>query len=128
MGRFTFGKAEKLKKEKDIQELFHKGSSFYLFPFKVIVLSTPEEDLKFNQVLISVSRRNFRSAVDRNTIKRRIREAYRMQKSILPPAPIRRIGFIYTHKEILPSSEIMSKMVHALKRIPKVSGESAKPA
>jgi ribonuclease P protein component len=125
MGKFTFRKGERLSKEKHIQELFTKGSSFYLYPFKVLV-NGPKADEKFHQVLISVSKRNFRRAVDRNRIKRLIREAYRLNKELLPSAPALHIGFIYTHKEILPSTEFFSKMVHALKKVSKVSGPSAK--
>jgi ribonuclease P protein component len=119
MGKFTFRKEERLSKEKDIQELFDKGSSFYLFPFKVLTLPAPENLRPFHQVLISVSRRNFKRAVDRNNIKRKIREAYRLQKHLLPAGCPNKIGLIYTHKEILSSQEIFLKMVHVLKRISK---------
>lgn len=126
MGKFTFSKAERLNKEKDIKELFDKGSSFYLFPFKVLTLPVTENTDTVHQVLISVSKRSFKKAVDRNKIKRRIREAYRLQKHLLPPGPYQRIGLIYTHKQILPSPEISSKMVHVLQKISKVSSLPAK--
>ncbi len=116
MGEFTFSKAERLSREKDIQELFQKGSSFYLFPFKVLFLSSPEFPTT-NQVLISVSKRNFKTAVSRNAVKRRIREAYRLNKALLTPVTSLRIGLVYSHKEILPTQEIFEKMVHVLKRI-----------
>ena len=101
MGKFTFRKEERLSKEKHIQELFDKGSSFYLFPFKVLFLPNPDPAVQHHQVLISVSKKNFKRAVDRNLIKRRIREAYRLQKELLPAAPPLQICYIYTHKEIL---------------------------
>jgi ribonuclease P protein component len=115
MGQLTFRKEERLKKEKHIQELFTKGSSFYLHPFKVLILEN--KAVALTQVLISVSRRNFKKAVDRNTIKRRVREAYRLNKSLLPAASHSCIGFIYTAKKILPTPEIFEKMVHVLKKI-----------
>jgi ribonuclease P protein component len=124
MGKFTFGKAERLHKEKDIKELFDKGSSFYLFPFKVLTFSAGVPGS--HQVLISVSRRNFKNAVDRNKVKRRIREAYRLQKHLLPPGPLHRIGFIYTHKEILTGKEISAKMVHVLQKISRSSAAPSK--
>lgn len=124
MGKFSFRKAERLSKEKDIQELFDKGSSFYLFPFKVITMPSEGPD-PFHQVLISVSRRNFKKAVDRNYIKRQIREAYRLNKHLLPSGSRQRIGLLYTHKQTLPSREISDKMVHVLKRICKVSRDTA---
>src|SRR5687768_12501371 len=101
MGKLTFGKVERLKKEKSIQELFEKGSSFYLFPFKVFFLVNADQQHPTHQLLFSVSKKNFKRAVDRNLIKRRMREAYRLQKSTLPQSPRLILGFIYTHKEIL---------------------------
>jgi ribonuclease P protein component len=114
MGRFTFKKAERLSKEKLIKELFEKGSSFYLYPFKVIYLPNPDKSFLVNQVLISVSSRQFKRAVDRNKIKRRIREAFRLQKEILDKNSERVIfAIIYTAKEILPYAELKEK-VHSV--------------
>jgi ribonuclease P protein component len=118
MGKFTFRKEERLIKEKQIQELFDKGSSFYLFPFKVFFMPGPEP-LEHHQILISVSKRNFKRAVDRNLIKRRMREAYRLQKQFLPEAPPLMIGYIYAHKEILLFEEIKRRMLQSFKKIPK---------
>jgi ribonuclease P protein component len=125
MGKFTFSKAERLHKEKDIKELFDKGSSFYLFPFKVLTFPAKTSG-SLNQVLIAVSRRNFKKAVDRNRVKRRIREAYRLQKHLLPAGPTHWIGLIYTHKEILTGKEISSKMVHVLQKISRSSSGQSK--
>ncbi len=108
MEKFTFKKPERLSREKLIQELFHKGSSFYLFPFKVIFL--PGKGAA-SQVLVSVPKSIFKRAVDRNRIKRRIREGYRLNKHKLPPAQVFAIAYIYTAKEILPSALIHQKIV-----------------
>jgi ribonuclease P protein component len=117
MGKFTFRKEEKLTKEKDIQELFDKGSSFYLFPFKVFVLPNPQQDSPHHQVLISVSKKNFKRAVDRNLIKRRMRESYRLQKQSLPAEPKLWIGYIYSHREIILFEEMKNKMLKTFTRI-----------
>lgn len=119
MRRFTFTKAERLSKEKTIKELFEKGSSFYLYPFKVIHIPNPDKGTKaINQVLISVSSRQFKRAVDRNKIKRRIREAYRIQKEIINNKSEKAIfTFIYTAKEILPYAEIKEKVLIALTKL-----------
>ena len=117
MGKFTLKKEERLNKEKWIQELFEKGSSFQFYPFRVIYLPHPDPVYPLHQVLISVSARNFKRAVDRNTIKRRIREAYRLNKSkILSPGKWL-IAYIYIAKEILPSELIHKKLFSTLERL-----------
>src|SRR5687767_15833995 len=98
MGKHTFRKEERLSKDKLIQELFDRGSSFYLFPFKVFFMLNPDKDVRFHQVVISVSKRNFKRAVDRNLIKRRIREAYRLNKELIPIQNKLLIAYIYSVK------------------------------
>ncbi|HKZ36214.1 MAG TPA: ribonuclease P protein component [Chryseolinea sp.] len=116
MGKFTFQKKERLSKEKLIKELFDKGSSFYLFPFKVFFMANPDPEYPFHQILISVSKRNFKRAVDRNLIKRRIREAYRLNKTKLPDRNKLLIAYIYSVKEILPSVQIHERLIKTFKR------------
>jgi len=115
MGTFSFPKSERLYKKKDIQELFDRGSSFYLYPFRIIVQKLPE--VNTNQVLFSVSKKNFKRAVDRNLIKRRMREAYRLNKSLLPAESSYQIAYIYTAKDILEFGQIRDKMIASFKRV-----------
>jgi len=117
MGLKSFGKAERLNSKKNIQELFTKGSSFYLHPLKVIVLSNPDQNTPNHQVMISVSKRNFKRAVDRNTIKRRIREGYRLQKEQLENPTRLLICYLYIAKEILPSEEIHKGILASFKKL-----------
>jgi ribonuclease P protein component len=121
MGKFTFKKAERLSKEKTIQELFDKGSSFYLHPFKVVYILHPEQAAAAHQILISVSSRNFPRAVDRNLIKRRMREAYRLQKEIIQLGSKKGVfAFLYTSKTMLPFTEIRNKLFLVLEKIKKL--------
>lgn len=78
----TFKKEERLCNKRLIEQLFHKGSSFHLYPFRVTFLSS-KEILVPAQVLIAVPKRRFKRAVDRNLLKRRIREGYRTNKQNL---------------------------------------------
>jgi ribonuclease P protein component len=76
----TFTKEERLCSRKSLDLLFKNGSSFLLYPFRVSYLLT-ETPHKFPvQVVINVSKKRYKRAVDRNLIKRRTREAYRLQK------------------------------------------------
>jgi len=120
MGKFSFSKEERLNQKKLIQELFTKGSSFYSFPFKILVLSNPNGEYPVHQTLISVSKRGFKKAVDRNLIKRRIRESYRLQKHLLQESPKLILGFVYTHKEVLTFQELQKKMCQILPKITKL--------
>lgn len=79
---FTFKKEERLCSKKLIEELFHSGSSFLLYPFRVTWLAAPLPARVPVQIVINVSKRRFKRAHDRNLIKRRIREAYRLHKDL----------------------------------------------
>ena len=118
--RNTFQKSERLSSEILIKELFNKGSSFYLFPFKFILRKhRPGE--KQVKVLISVPKRNFKKAVDRNLLKRRVREAYRLSKNqfLLPQLDHEEyhLALIYTSKEKLAFDIIEKKLILAFNRL-----------
>jgi ribonuclease P protein component len=93
MIRHTLKKAERLKSEKLIKELFKKGSSFYSYPLKLFYL--PAEAPQTPQVLFTVPKRKFKKAVDRNKIRRRMREAYRLNKDLIPADRAFYLAFVY---------------------------------
>jgi ribonuclease P protein component len=85
--RFTFRRSERLRSAKTIQALYKSPDQGYNYPFRYSfapshapLSGAPAE------ILIAVSRRRFPKAVDRNLIRRRIREAYRLNRSLLTPA------------------------------------------
>jgi ribonuclease P protein component len=83
--KYSFSKNEKVTSLKLIELLFSKKSeNVFVFPYKVSFIFLPEQ-LDKNQVLVVVPKRNFKKAVDRNRIKRQIRELYRLNKEILEP-------------------------------------------
>jgi ribonuclease P protein component len=114
MTKVSFKKQERLSRKKLIQELFDKGSSFYLYPFKVLFY--PATDSEMHQILISVPKTIFKRAVDRNTIKRRIREGYRLNKAGFQSDRFFSIAYIYTAKEILPSAVIHQKVISSFNK------------
>jgi len=83
MPRHTLGKQERLKSRKKIEELFATGKKLRKYPL-AIVYQTEALQSKFStQFTPSVPHRNFKRAVDRNLLKRRMREAYRKNNSSL---------------------------------------------
>ncbi|HXJ98919.1 MAG TPA: ribonuclease P protein component [Gelidibacter sp.] len=77
----SFKKIEKLKSQKLIEKLFSEGKSIAVYPLRLVYLKTSFEDPVKLKVGVSVSKRNFKKAVDRNRMKRLMREAYRLNKS-----------------------------------------------
>jgi ribonuclease P protein component len=112
-------KNERLHSKKLIKELFDKGSSFFLYPFKVMVLEINFELPETNQVLFSVSKKKLKKAVDRNLIKRRMRESYRLNKQILREmnGGKKIIGLIYVSSEIVTFQVIENKIKKILTTI-----------
>lgn len=73
---FRYPKQEKLKRRKLIERLFTEGESVGQYPLRLVFLPVPEEQEKL-QIAVSVSKKYFKKAVDRNYFKRVLRECYR---------------------------------------------------
>ena len=78
-----FKKEERLCSKKLLDELFRNGSSFLVYPFRIVHHPAKIEGSPSAQVVIGVSKKKFKRAVDRNFLKRRVREAYRLNKESL---------------------------------------------
>lgn len=77
----TFRKNEKLKSEKLIGKMFKEGKSVSAYPLRLVYMPTSfDEDNIKAKTAVSVSKRQFKKAVDRNRIKRLMRETYRLNK------------------------------------------------
>jgi len=84
MKKYTFTKEERLCSQKQIELLFNNSSSFILYPFRFVWTSQTLADAPYPaEIAISVPKKRFKRAVDRNKIKRLIREAYRKNKGEL---------------------------------------------
>ncbi len=79
--KFTYSKKEKLKSKKLIDKLFTEGQSVSAFPLRLVYIQTSFDENIVGKTGVSVSKRNFKTAVDRNRIKRLLREAYRLNKA-----------------------------------------------
>lgn len=81
MKKNTFPLKEHLKSKSIIEQLYANGTSVTAFPLRAVFLEQESEKQEPTAaILISVAKKRFRHAVDRNLVKRRIREAYRTSK------------------------------------------------
>jgi ribonuclease P protein component len=119
---YSYNKKEKLKSRKRIEELFAKGKSFSVFPVKVFFTVAAAGSFEPVQAGVGVSARNFKKAVDRNRIKRLLRECYRLNKSGLhetaaSEAKAVAAFFLYVGRELPEYSLLTEKMIAALNRL-----------
>lgn len=109
---FKYSKNEKLKSKNTIDLLFSEGKSVSKYPLRLVYVENPSENevLKFG---VSVSKKYFKKAVDRNYFKRILRECYRLNKTILLENIEKNyaIMFFYQTKERLSYQEINEKTV-----------------
>ena len=91
---FQFPKKQKLCSEKEIEKLFENGNSIAKTPLKVIWLTKKKSDNNSVKLLIVVSKKRLKLAAERNVIKRRIKESYRLRK-------IKLEAFLKSHKQQL---------------------------
>jgi RNase P protein component len=122
MEGFTLKKEERLCSQKVLGELFTSGESFLVYPLKIVFLKTDALQPTPVQAAFAVSKRNFKRAVKRNLMKRRMREAYRLNKTALYDefaAKELHIAamFIFIGKDIAEFAAIEKSMISALKKI-----------
>ena len=120
--KFTLKKVERLKRRKVIEKLFSEGRAVTSFPIRVqYKMDDPLLTVSL-QAGFSVSSRTFKKAVDRNRIKRLMREAYRLQKGPLEQALQTKqqklaLFLIYTGKELPNYALVREKIEVVLKKL-----------
>lgn len=120
--RNTFTKAERLIGKTTIEKLVKGGHSFRQFPMRVVWCINPAEEQAPVRVAFSIPKRNFKHAVKRNLIRRRLREAWRKQKHELYALLNARkqsldVLIIYTHNEVIVSKDMEVKILLTLQRL-----------
>lgn len=115
---FSFPKKEKLKSKKLIEQLFAEGIGVTNYPIKLVYLKTRFEDDSKCKVGVTASKRNFKSAVKRNRIKRLMRESYRLNKHLIFNNIEGNFAFmfLYLGKEMPSQSKITDAMIPLMRK------------
>lgn len=117
--KLTLKKKERLKSRSTIQSLFLQNKHIRLYPFKLVWIVLPDQEHSTLEFSVSVSKRNFKTAVMRNKIKRRVRETYRLNQRLLYNQIYNKnikLSFmiVYIGKDLIPYNEMQTKMKQLL--------------
>lgn len=125
-GRLTLGRSECLKGKKTIQNLFESGNVLRAGYIKLAWGYYPSEDLGTIKVGFAVPKSKFNKSTDRNLLKRRMRESFRLGKNLIPPpqdkSKMLGLIFVYTGSQIECYKDVYSKIMLILARLSKVCG------
>ena len=116
--QFTYPKKEKLKSKTTIDLLFSEGNSVSKFPLRLVYVENKEPNAELMKMGVSVSKKYFKKAVDRNYFKRVLRETYRLNKHLLIDNLEKPYAFMffYQTKERLSYQEIGEKTIQLFQK------------
>ena len=116
---YSFSKEERLKSKKEISRVFKDGIFLYEKHLSVVYVQSGFENSNTHKMGVSVPKKFFKRAVDRNLMKRRIRECFRLNKHVLYETDItlQNMMFVYRSKDLVEYGVILVEMQSLLKRM-----------
>jgi ribonuclease P protein component len=120
--KYNLKKEERLCSKKVIDKIFAEGKSILVFPLKIVFIKDPGELKSPVQVAFSVGKKNFKRAVHRNAIKRKMKEAYRLNKiplwEVINDKQLA-VFFIFIGKKLPDFKQLDTAMKRGIERVSK---------
>lgn len=116
---YALPKTERLRSLGAVRRLFDEGTAGFVYPFRYMVI-TEQSTQPSVEVLFSVPKRNHKRANKRNLLRRRMKEAYRLNKSLLAAEDrgvVIDLALIYSSKELLPYKSINNAISRILREV-----------
>ncbi len=122
MEKYTLSKSERLSSKKKIDALFLAGSSFVVYPYRVVYMCDEQESSAMSSIMVSVPKKKFKRAVKRNLLRRRTKEAYRLHRLPLVETLAQldkhlMMAILYLDKEEQPYEVLERKMKEVVRRL-----------
>lgn len=118
----SLGKDKRLKSQKKIERLFSDGKMYHRFPVRVVYFI--EEGLDSFEIAVSAPKKFLKKAVERNVIKRRMREAFRLHQNQLKVKGKLEVMFIYSTSEIKDFQTIEKSILELISHLNKISNDN----
>ena len=117
----NFPPSNRIKSREESKLLFNKGKRLNSFPFRIVYQFVDVEGFNDFKLMISVPKRIFKKAVDRNHVKRQIKEVIRTNKWLLPQIKGKTllVGIIYNEPEIREFNDLRERLILSLHKLNK---------
>ena len=121
---YSFPATERIKSKRLIEKIFSEGASFVSYPFKVLYVPHPDPEQKAHQVAFSIPKKKIKRANKRNLVRRKAKEAYRLNKlnispETLPNDQVYALFFIYLDQSPLNYKKIESSITKGFEKFKK---------
>lgn len=123
MPRLTLGKSERIYLRDELGRLFESKKSFVVYPFRVIYLEEPRGEVP-TKMMVSIPKKRLKRAVDRNRMKRLVRECFRhskpMLEGVIPKEQTLLIGFLFLDSRVRSHRTVERSLTEAVDRLVEV--------
>lgn len=120
--KYSFSKNERIKSNKEISRVFKNGIFLFSDHISLCYKEISNTKSEYNKIAVSIPKKQFKSAVKRNKLKRQIKEVYRLNKDIINSFSEQyslyyNMVFVYNSKKIIPYQAVKDQITGLLKKM-----------